>query len=265
MFHATNNNSSVISFPIKKIHELSSSIYIAVESESCYEMIDEQNIKTLFISLPLCSSSASREHERERSLVHSTLILLSSTRLYWVSTRCLYISIQSQSQWFIVKKIELSHWSRAVAVANCWTHTIVAYLIKSSKFCSFSVMTFDGLAAISHNSFGRHASRILFANVILSFKSICSNFALVFDFFEMKSSISLVDGESAKKNSKQWLNETEHTEINLSIARNSGSCCANCTISHPLHMKLPTRMQFYWCWYLLNVSFSRLSHFWFVY
>lgn len=178
---------------------MSSSIYIAVESESCYEMIDEQNIKTLFISLPLCSSSASREHERERSLVHSTLILLSSTRLYWVSTRCLYISIQSQSQWFIVKKIELSHWSRAVAVANCWTHTIVAYLIKSSKFCSFSVMTFDGLAAISHSNFGRHASRILFANVILSFKSICSNFALVFDFFEMKSSISLVDGESAKK------------------------------------------------------------------
>lgn len=60
-------------------------------------------------------------------------------------------------------------------------------------------MKFDGLAAISHSNFGRHASRILLANVILSFKSICSNFALELDFFEMKSSISLVDGESVNE------------------------------------------------------------------
>lgn len=75
-----------------------------------------------------------------------------------------------------------------------WNQT---YLIKSSKLCSFSVTTLAGLAAISHNSFGKHASRILLANVILSFKSICSNFALWLDFFDMKSSMSLVDGESA--------------------------------------------------------------------
>lgn len=69
------------------------------------------------------------------------------------------------------------------------------YLIKSSRFCSFSVMIFDGLAAISHSNFGKHASRILLANASLSFKSICSNLAFAFDFFEMKSSMSLDVGE----------------------------------------------------------------------
>lgn len=78
---------------------------------------------------------------------------------------------------------------------NTWIEAIT-YLIKSSKFCSFSVMTFDGLAAISHSNFGKHASRILLANASLSFKSICSNFAFEFDFFEMKSSMSLDVGES---------------------------------------------------------------------
>lgn len=75
-------------------------------------------------------------------------------------------------------------------------HKLPTYLINSSKFCSFSVMKFDGFAAISHNNFGRHASRMLFAKEILSFKSICSNFALLLDFFDIKSSISSVDGES---------------------------------------------------------------------
>lgn len=60
-------------------------------------------------------------------------------------------------------------------------------------------MTFDGLAAISHSNFGKHASRILLANVILSFKSICSNLVLLFDFFDIKSSMSFVDGESDVK------------------------------------------------------------------
>lgn len=57
-------------------------------------------------------------------------------------------------------------------------------------------MTFDGLAAISHSNFGKHASRILLANASLSFKSICSNFAFVFDFLDMKFSMSLDVGES---------------------------------------------------------------------
>lgn len=64
-------------------------------------------------------------------------------------------------------------------------------------------MTFEGLAAISHNSFGRHASRILLANVILSFKSICNNFVLLFDFFDIKSSMSFVDGESVGMKKKR--------------------------------------------------------------
>lgn len=63
-------------------------------------------------------------------------------------------------------------------------------------------MIFDGLAAISHSSFGKHASRILLANASLSFKSICSNFAFAFDFFEMKSSMSFDVGEP-KINSKE--------------------------------------------------------------
>lgn len=82
------------------------------------------------------------------------------------------------------------------------------YLIRSNKLCSFSLTIFDGLAAISHNNFGKHASRILLANVILSFKSICSNLALLFDFFARKSSMSLVDGESKRKN-KIIIIETE--------------------------------------------------------
>lgn len=60
-------------------------------------------------------------------------------------------------------------------------------------------MIFDGLAAISHSNFGKHASRILLANASLSFKSICSSFAFAFDFFEMKSSISLDVGEPKMK------------------------------------------------------------------
>lgn len=85
---------------------------------------------------------------------------------------------------------------------------LYTYLIKSSKLCSFSLITFDGLAAISHNNFGRHASRILFASVILSFKSICSNFVLELDFFAMNCSMSSVDGESkCEEREKEWKRE----------------------------------------------------------
>lgn len=74
------------------------------------------------------------------------------------------------------------------------------YLIKSSKFCSLSLIPYDGFAAISHSSFGRQASRKLFAKLSLSFKSICNNFELLFDFLAMNVSISFVDAESVERN-----------------------------------------------------------------
>lgn len=93
--------------------------------------------------------------------------------------------------------------SSKILNATIHYYTLGTHLIKSSKFCSFSLITFDGLAAISHNNFGKHASRILFANVILSFKSICNNFVFPFDFFAIKSSISFVDGESDERKMKK--------------------------------------------------------------
>lgn len=60
--------------------------------------------------------------------------------------------------------------------------------------CSLSVMISVGLAAISHNSFGRHASRRLVIEI--SFNSICSNLALRLDFLAMKFSISSAVGVS---------------------------------------------------------------------
>lgn len=77
------------------------------------------------------------------------------------------------------------------------------HLIKSSKFCSLSLIPYDGLAAISHSNFGRHASRKLFAKLSLSFKSMCNNFELLFDFLAMNVSISFVDGESVNNKTKK--------------------------------------------------------------
>lgn len=102
------------------------------------------------------------------------------------------------STWFL----KLYHlWLFAITIPNAQLSTAIwkcTYLIKSSRLRSFSVMSFDGLAAISHSNFGRHASRILLANVILSFKSICSNLVFVLDFFAINSSMSCVDGESTE-------------------------------------------------------------------